>query len=98
MHDLRESERYPFREHILIDGTKPCTSTDISRGGIYISAIQYFSENSILELTIPYNDKKLVVKGKVQYSQAGIGIGIQFIDLTDEQNSIINEIIDKIAR
>jgi hypothetical protein len=96
--DLRESERFPFREHILIDGSKPCTSTDISRGGIYVSAIQYFPEHSVLDLTIPYNDKKITLKGKVQYYQAGIGLGIQFIELTDEQKAIINEIVDRIAQ
>jgi hypothetical protein len=96
--DLRKSERFPFREHILIDGSKLCTSTDISRGGIYVSAIQYFPANSVLELTIPYNDTKITLKGKVQYYQAGIGLGIQFIELTGEQKAIINEIVDRIAQ
>ena len=98
MNDLRETKRYPFREHILIDGSKTCTSTDISKGGIYVSAIQYFPEHSILELAIPYNGKTISLKGKVQYYQAGIGLGIQFIELTDEQKAIIEEIVDHIAQ
>ncbi len=89
----REYERFPFREDILLDGTNLCTSMDISEGGLYISAIQIFPKDSVLDVTIPFKGDKITVKARVQYCQPGIGIGIKFIELNAEQKSKINELI-----
>jgi hypothetical protein len=91
--DLRKYKRLQFREHILVDGSKRCTSTDISEGGIFVSAIQYFEENSIVEISIPFNEATIHVKGQVQFYQAGIGIGIRFIELSDKQRAQIHELL-----
>ena len=93
----RGYKRYPFREHILIDGTKLCTTTDICEGGLFVSAIQYFDENSVIEVTIPFRGAKLMFKAVVKYYQYGIGMGIMFIDLSEDQKAQIKEIIASIA-
>jgi len=94
--ERRKHERYPFREEILIDGTKRCTCTDISDFGLYVSTIQSFEEKGIIDVTIPVKGKDLTVKARVQYHQPGIGMGIMFVDLTDGQKAIIKDIIEKI--
>jgi len=95
--EQREYERFPYREDILIDGAKLCSSMDISEGGIYISAIQLFEKDSVLDVAIPFKGEKLIVKGKVQHVQQGIGMGIMFIDLNDDQKAAIKEIIESIS-
>lgn len=92
--ERRKHERVPFREDIAVDGTKQCTIMDISEDGLYISAIQHFEENSVIDITIPFKGEKLMVKARVQYYQPGIGVGIKLIDMNDEQRSIIKEIIE----
>lgn len=94
--ERRKHERYPFREEILIDGTKRCTCSDISEFGLYISTIQSFEEKGIIDVTIPVKGKDLTVKARVQYHQPGIGMGIMFVDLTEGQKEIIKDIIEKI--
>jgi predicted Zn finger-like uncharacterized protein len=94
--ERRKYPRYPFREEIIIDGSKRCTCSDISELGLYISTIQSFEEKGIIEVTIPFKENFLTVNAQVQYYQPGIGMGIMFIDLTDEQKAIIKEIIEKI--
>jgi predicted Zn finger-like uncharacterized protein len=94
--ERRKHERYPFREEILIDGTKRCTCTDISDFGLYVSTIQSFEEKGVIDVTIPVKGNNLTVKARVQYHQPGIGIGIMFVDLTDEQSAIIKDIIEQI--
>ena len=96
--DLRKYKRFPFIEDILIDGMTPCISTDISEGGLYVSAIQHFKENDVLDITIPFKEEKITFKGQVQYYQGGIGIGIKFINLNDEQKAIIKGIIESIVK
>ena len=94
--ERRKHERYPFREEILIDGTKRCTCSDISECGLYVSTIQSFEEKGTIDVTIPVKGKDLTVKARVQYHQPGIGMGIMFVDLTDGQKAIIEDIIEKI--
>ena len=94
--ERRKHERYPFREEILIDGTKRCTCSDISEFGLYISTIQSFEEKGIIDVTIPVKGKDLTVKARVQYHQPGIGMGIMFVDLTEGQKEIIKDMIEKI--
>ena len=89
----RAYERYPFREDILIDGTKLCSSTDISEGGLFVSAIQHFEENDVIEVTIPFRGAKIIVKALVKYYQFGIGMGIMFIDLSEQQKAQIKELL-----
>ncbi len=94
--DRRKYNRYPFREDIIIDGSKQCTTLDISEGGLYVSAIQLFEKDSVIEISIPYRGNQITVKAKVQYCQPGIGMGIMFIDLSDQQKRLIKELIENI--
>jgi hypothetical protein len=92
----RKHERVPFRKEILIDGVGVSTSLDISEDGLYISGMQSYEENSFIEVTIPFKEEKLKIKAQVRYCQPGIGIGIIFIDLNDEQQTKIRELISSI--
>jgi CheY-like chemotaxis protein len=95
--ELRQYERFPFREDILIDGTRTCTSMDISEGGLYISSIQSYGENDLIDVTFSFKGEKLTVKAQVRYSQPGIGMGIKFVDLNTEQRGKIRKLIEIIS-
>ncbi len=91
--ERRTSERLPFREDVVIDGAKLCTTNDISEGGLFVSAIQIFEVDDVIEVGIPLKEGKITVKAKVKYCQPGIGMGIMFIDLNDEQKKRIRELV-----
>lgn len=93
MKERRDRKRIPFREHILIDDIIKCESIDISETGLYVCAVQHFEENSVIDITIPLKEEKLKVKGQVLYCQLGIGMGINFIDLNNEQRTKIQQFI-----
>jgi len=95
--ELRKHERFPFREDILIDGTRMHTSMDISEGGLYISTIQSYGENDLIHITIPFQGENLTVKAQVRYCQPGIGMGVLFIDLNAEQRDKIRKLIESIS-
>ena len=42
--ERRKHKRVPFREDILLGGSKQCTTNDISEGGLFISAIQHLKK------------------------------------------------------
>jgi hypothetical protein len=94
----RESERVPFIEDVLVEGTKHCTSNDISQGGLYISTIQAFEEDSLIDVTVPFKGENLTLKAKVRHCQPGMGIGIMFVDLDEGQKAKIRELIEGLAK
>jgi hypothetical protein len=94
----RKHERFPFREDILIDGVTQCTSADISEGGLFISTIQRFEKDEVIELVIPMKGEKFTPKAQVKYCQPGIGVGLAFADLNDEQRAKIKELVESISR
>ena len=94
----RKYERCPFREDIMIDGIIMCTSMDISESGLCISAIQSYEKNSVVNVTIPFKGEKLTVKAQIRYCQPGIGMGVMFIDLNNEQQAKIKELIESITK
>ena len=91
--ERRKYERIPFREEVLLDGITRCTSVDISEGGFYVCTTQVFEEHSVIYVTLPLKGDTLKVKAEVQYCQLGIGIGVRFIELNDEQREKIRELI-----
>jgi hypothetical protein len=97
MEDKRKCERFVFIEDITVDGAKRCTSSDISERGLYISAVHSFEENNVVDVTIPFKGEKLVLKAEVKHCQPGIGFGLMFIDLNDEQKVKINTLIENLA-
>jgi PilZ domain len=96
--EKRKGDRFPFIEDVVVDGSRRCTSSDISEGGLYISAIQAFEENSVIDVTIPFMGEKMLFKAEVKHCQPGIGLGIMFIDVTAEQKEKINRLIETLGK
>ena len=94
---MKEERQIPFREDILIDGAKQCTCSDISEGGIFISAIQIFDEGEVIDVTIPLCEERITVKGKIKYCQQGIGMGVMFYDLNDGHKVKIKTLVDGLS-
>jgi hypothetical protein len=67
---------------------------DICEGGLYISVIQAFENDSVIDVTIPVKGDMVTVKAQVQYCQPGIGIGIEFVEMDDRQKAVIKELIE----
>jgi len=95
--ERREHERIPFRQDITVDGVMKSTSVDISRGGLYVCTMQPFAENAEIDVTIPFKEETFTLKAKVQYSQLGIGMGVRFIDLNEEQKRKLEELIESLT-
>lgn len=91
--ERRKYKRIPFRVEVLVDGITSCTSIDISEDGLYVCTTQLFEEKSVINVTLPIKGVTLKVKAQVQYCHPGIGIGVRFIDLNDEQREKIRELI-----
>ena len=94
--ERRKHKRVSFREDILIDGTKTCSTMDISEGGLYISTIQPYDVDSLIKVTLPVKKARLTVKAVVRHCQPGVGMGVKFIDLNAQQRAKIEELVNSL--
>lgn len=92
--ERRKHKRFPFREDALIDGVMMFKCIDISEGGLYVYTGRSFEKNKIAQVTLRFKDKEFTVKAQVRHSEQGIGMGLQFIELTDEQREVINRLLE----
>jgi len=94
--EQRKQQRIPLREKLLVDIKKDFQCIDISEGGLYFSTGNIFAENSFFDVTIPFRNKKVTVKAQIKHFQPGIGVGVEFVDVSDSQRSDIKEIVEGI--
>jgi hypothetical protein len=64
--------------------------TGISRKGCYVNTPSTLPVNSFLKVVISREDKTFMTNGKVIYVHKGIGMGIVFVDSTEDQLGILN--------
>ncbi|MEW6584341.1 MAG: response regulator [Nitrospirota bacterium] len=95
--DRRKHKRVPFHEDVIIDGILKFKGIDISEGGLYVYTGRSFAEGRIVDATFSLRDEKMTVKARVQHNQAGVGMGLQFHDPTDEQKALIKEVVEATA-
>lgn len=96
--DFRKEERIHFTGKILVNGKLVFKCIDICEGGLYVYTGNSFEENKLINVTLPIKDKPLTVTARVQHNQPGIGMGLQFVNLNDEQKVIIKKIIKSIIK
>jgi CheY-like chemotaxis protein len=94
--ERRENNRYSFKERILINGSIVFKSVDISEGGLYIYTGRSFERNTIVD--VRFMRQKFTVKARIQHNQPGIGMGLQFIDLSEEQQAMIRMVVKEILK
>lgn len=90
----RKQQRIPITGKLLVDIRKDFQCIDISEGGLYFSTGNIFAENSFFDVTIPFKNKKVTVKAQIRHFQPGVGVGIEFIDVSDSQRAVIKEIVE----
>ena len=94
--ERRKNKRYSFKERILINGSIVFKSVDISEGGLYVYTGRSFERNSIVDVT--FMRQKFTVRARVTHNQPGIGMGLQFIDMNEVRQKMINMVVKEILR
>jgi len=84
-HPERHEVRLPFSGNILIDGKIMVKGIDISMGGVYVYTGRTLGRGRIVEIDIP--DLKFAARARVQHDQPGVGSGLKFMGMTDEQKN-----------
>ncbi len=66
-----------------------CTLSDVSTGGCYVETPSPFATQTTVNLVVRTKDLKLRVRGTVQVTHPGFGMGVQFsLNTVDERNQV----------
>jgi PilZ domain len=93
MHDRRERPRLEVSLDAVWDaatGRHPARITNLSAGGCYLDTVGETMRGEIvcLRVLLP-DDDWLYLEGEVRHHTIGMGFGVQFVDLNEEQQQKI---------
>jgi CheY-like chemotaxis protein len=74
-----------------------CCLTDLSSGGCYLEVSLPFPQGSSIEVLVRTYDLKLRLRGTVQASHPGYGMGVAFELKTKEEQASVKKLIDFVA-
>jgi len=97
----REFDRYATYRglNIVYEGRSEniaVRAPDISPRGMFIHIPQHFPEGAVLKLEfyLSRSGYQIHARAEVRYSLPGVGIGVEFIDITDRDQQAIADEID----
>ena len=96
--DAREVERveFPSELSVVYEGASedvPVHPSDLSIHGMFIHTPKYFPEGTVLKIQFRLRkiDFLVKVRGEVRHCIPGTGVGVQFLDLTEEAGWAIEQ-------
>jgi hypothetical protein len=95
--DKREAKRVAHLCEVECEGatTRKLDTriNDLSVTGAFVDSIVEFPEGTVVRLKFKVADTLVDVNAEVRYNQPGVGIGVQFVDLTMEEHVCIEALI-----
>jgi len=92
----RKQKRIPFSQHLLVNKSIMLNTVDISEGGLYVHTDRMFQVESTLDISISIGTHKVDLKARVQHCQVGIGMGLQFVELSAEQQTELKNLLTEL--
>lgn len=90
--ERRRHDRSRMIVDVFFDGkdAKGVASTkDISVGGLYMNTRAEIPDGETLMIRIPFGNEQIVCSAEVVYRNPGLGLGVRFIDLSDEARAVL---------
>ncbi len=93
----RKEERKEFVAEIILEsasGRREARISDISAGGCYVDTIVGVRDGETVKFDLVHpRGERLPFTGEVAYRFEGVGFGVKFTDLTDEQKLFLERIL-----
>jgi hypothetical protein len=95
---VRKHKRYSYPADLVVTregapGNIPLHGPDLSVHGMFINTPAALSEGTVLKLSFRLIriNKKINLRGEVRYRIPGIGVGVEFAELSDETRNAIEQ-------
>jgi hypothetical protein len=71
--------------------------TDLGLGGCYVDAVMTFPVNTYVHVRMSREDLKFEADARVVFSKPGLGMGLEFAELTPAHKSYLAEWVDELS-
>jgi len=93
--EMREREKRALIEKdVIINGIIKAQALDISIDGMYIYTQANFIPGAIFEISFKIKEATVKAMARVQHSQPNVGIGVKFVELSEDDAIKIKEYIE----
>ncbi|HMK55064.1 MAG TPA: PilZ domain-containing protein [Dissulfurispiraceae bacterium] len=92
--ESRKKSRVRFKESVTINKQVVAHSANISSGGLFVYTQQAADPGTLVELSFPVDNITMSLEASVQHHHNGVGIGVMFVDQTDEQRNMLDRFIE----
>jgi hypothetical protein len=92
--ERRRHDRSRLIVDVFFDGqdlTGVASTKDISLGGLYMNTRAEVPDGETLMIRIPLGKHQIVCSAEVVYRNPGLGLGVRFIDLSDEARAVLQQ-------
>ena len=93
----RKEDRFEFLKEVELEfasGKRSARISDISMGGCYIDTIAQIPIGESLSIDLAATSgESMQFNGKVAYLLDGMGIGVEFTDLTDQHRDFLSRLV-----
>lgn len=93
----RKRSRITIVGDVVINGSLHTKGLDISDGGMYVFTTEPGESGENVVVSIPFKDSHFEVSAIVQHVEEGMGMGLRFFNLDEEQHELIREYIDSFS-
>ena len=97
--ERRRYDRSRLIIDVFVDGndaTGVASTKDISVGGFYLNTRANLPEGVVLLVRIPFREgKQIVANAEVVYSDPGRGVGLRFLELSEESRALIESELER---
>jgi len=90
----RRTKRALVSKDVVINGVVKAEALDISIDGMYIYTQSSFIPGAIFELSFKIGGEPITAMARVQHAQPNVGIGIKFVELSEENSLRIKKYIE----
>lgn len=89
--------RLHINTEVYINRVYHAEGLDISADGMYLYTRQPYVKGSIIDLSFKLGDDEIHGPAKVVHSQPGIGFGVNFTDLREEDAEKIRDYVERLG-
>lgn len=87
-------KRRLIEKEVIINGIIKAEALDLSIEGMYIYTQANFIQGAIFEVSFKINGKTVKAMARVQHAQPNVGIGVKFVELSNEDAIKIKKYVD----
>lgn len=98
--ESRNLKRVTFKKKVLVNKQIMVEALDISEDGLFLHTGRSFEDDAIVEVGIPTmpGNFDLTVQAMVKHNHRGIGMGLQFVDLSVNQKAQLEKLISELDK